>query len=81
MCCDCDVFFALREYHALQIIENAEAATNKHCGDYSDKIWYVLKGDDSCTYDEIAKNEMIKSGKYTDADFEGVLCNWRGEKY
>ena len=25
MCCDCDVFFMLREYHALQIIERTEA--------------------------------------------------------
>ena len=79
MCCDCDVFFALREYHALQIIENS--AAEKSNPEYADKLWYVLKGDDSCTYDETAKNAMIASGEYTDADFDGVLCNWRGEKY
>lgn len=81
MCCDCDVFFALREYHALQIIENAQTAADKHCDEYADKIWYVLKGEDLCTYDETAKNAMIESGKYTAADFESVLCNWLGEKY
>lgn len=78
-CYDCDVFFALREYHALQIIENAEAAKGSPA--YADKICYVLNGEPSCTYDEAAKKAMIASGKYTDADFDGVLCNWRGEKY
>lgn len=29
MCCDCDVFFALRAYYALQIAESAEAAIER----------------------------------------------------